>query len=99
MKSGAAEIDLGVPAEDVWQALVAPGRRRWFFDLTPEGEFEAGRRILWTDHSGRAAVESDVAEVSPRRRLVLRDHLVFAPNLAANAPHEKRWEIAPIDSG
>jgi uncharacterized protein YndB with AHSA1/START domain len=30
VKSGAVEIDLGVPAEDVWAALVAPGLREWY---------------------------------------------------------------------
>jgi len=50
MKEGFREIALDVPADVVWRALVAPGRRDWYYRLTPEGEFAKGRQILSLIH-------------------------------------------------
>ena len=99
MSSGSHAIDLGVPAEEVWKVLVAPGRRDWYYGLSAPGEFEPGSHIRWLDARGQAAEEADVVDIDAPRRLVLRTHFVFAPNFAAAPPHEVTWEVAAIDGG
>ena len=99
MKSGYRETQFAVPARTVWEALVDPGRREWYFGLTPEGEFEKGAHIRWLDGAGKAAVESDVIDVWPGRHLALRNRFVFAPNLAALQPHSSTWDVRPVDAG
>jgi ribosomal protein S18 acetylase RimI-like enzyme len=97
--SGSRDIELPVSAAEAWEALVAPGRRSWYFDLTPEGRFEEGGHVRWIDAAGRAAVETDIAEFKPTSRLGLRNRFVFAPNLAAMPPHESAWDVADTPSG
>jgi ribosomal protein S18 acetylase RimI-like enzyme len=79
--------------------LVGPGRRSWYFGLAPDGAFEAGRQIRWISAAGEVAVESDVVEVDPPRRLVLRDRFLFARNLAALPAHETEWDVTASQSG
>ena len=93
------QIELAVPAEDAWAAIVAPGRRDWYYRLTPEGDFAVGAHIRWTDLRGQVAEESDVLEISPPTHLALRTRFVFAPNLAAQDAHRIDWNVSPLDSG
>jgi GNAT superfamily N-acetyltransferase/uncharacterized protein YndB with AHSA1/START domain len=99
MKSGSHAIDLGVPADEVWKALVAPGRRDWYYRLAPEGDFQPGSHIRWLDLDGESVEETEVVAVEPPRRVVLRTHFVFAPNYAAAPPHEVTWEVSDHASG
>jgi ribosomal protein S18 acetylase RimI-like enzyme len=78
---------------------VAPGAREWYYRLTPEGDFKAGAHIRWMDVGGKAAEESDVLEVEPPNRLVLRTQFVFAPTFAAAAAHVIKWELARDGDG
>jgi GNAT superfamily N-acetyltransferase len=90
---GTSSIQLEVPGHAVWEQLVGPGRRDWYYRLTPQGEFADGAHITWVDAEGKPAEESDVVAVEPQRRLVLRTRFVFAPGLAAAAPHVVTWEL------
>lgn len=99
MKSGTTEIDLAVPAQDVWAALVAPGLREWYYRLTPEGAFEEGAHIRWMDLHGGVAEESDVLEVQAPSHLALSSRFVWAPNFAALDPHRIDWHVEPRGSG
>jgi len=82
-----------VTPDQVWEALVAPGRHDWYYRLAPEGEFKAGARIRWLGGDGTVVEESEVIEVEPPRRLVMRTRFVFAPNVAAAPPHAVTWEV------
>ena len=95
---GSRSIHVGVKPDAVWAALVGPGRREWYYRLQPEGEFQPGARIRWVDLEGKAAEESEVVEVAPRR-LVLRTRFVFAPGLAAAPQHLVEWELAGDEGG
>ena len=97
--SGSHSIDLPVTPDEAWNLLVAPGRRAWYYRLTPRGEFKPGSHISWLDAGGQAAEETDVVEVEAPRRLVLRTRFMFAPNFAAAPPHEVTWEVSAIDGG
>ena len=92
-------IDLGVPPQAVWDRLVAAGRRDWYYQLTPEGEFAPGARIEWNDVTGKLTEESEVVEVDAPRRLALRTRFLFAPAFAASEPHLLTWDIEPAPGG
>jgi ribosomal protein S18 acetylase RimI-like enzyme len=96
---GSQEITLGVPADVAWNALVAPGRRDWYYLLSAEGEFAKGKQIRWLDRNGQVAEESEVLEATPSTRLVLRTRFVFAPPFAKANPHTVKWEVTPTGSG
>ena len=93
MTTGSHSIELDVSAHAVWELVVGPGKRDWYYRLTPRGEFAHGAHISWVDAEGKAAEESDVVNVEPGKQLVLRSRFVFAPGLAAAAPHTVTWEV------
>ncbi len=92
-RHGSAEITIDAPVETAWEAIVSPQRHRWYYRLTPEGEFVAGGKVRWVDGGGAAAEESEVVEVDAPRRLVLRTRFLYAPALAAEPPHTLTWEV------
>lgn len=99
MRQGHAEVELSVPPDKAWDAIVAPGLRAWYYRLTPEGGFEPGSRIAWKDVAGGVTEESEVVAVDPPRRLELKTRYVFVPNLAAEDPHRLVWEVIPSAPG
>src|SRR6516225_2813857 len=99
MTSGRKQIHLNTPVETAWAALVSPQRRRWYFRVTPEGNFAKGERIRWVDATGSAIEESEVIEVTPPRRLAMRTRLLFAPAFAKQPPHEVTWQVARSGKG
>jgi ribosomal protein S18 acetylase RimI-like enzyme/uncharacterized protein YndB with AHSA1/START domain len=96
---GSREIVLVVPAAVAWNALVAPGRRDWYYLLTAEGEFAKGKQVRWLDRAGHLAEESEIVEVIPPTRLVLLTRFLFAPPFAKENPHTLTWEVTPEASG
>jgi ribosomal protein S18 acetylase RimI-like enzyme len=99
LKEGFHEVGLSVPADEAWHALVAPGRRDWYYLLTAEGEFAVGNQIRWLDRAGTLLEESEVLEVTPGSRLALRTHFLFAPPFAKAEPHIVTWDVMPEPSG
>jgi len=97
--SGSHSIDIEVAPDAVWEQLVAPARREWYYRLTPEGDFAAGTHIRWLDVRGDLVEESDVVEVEAPRRLVMRTHFLFAPPFAAAPPHLVTWDVTGGDGG
>jgi ribosomal protein S18 acetylase RimI-like enzyme/uncharacterized protein YndB with AHSA1/START domain len=95
---GSSDIDIGVAPDKVWEALVAPGRRDWYYRLAPEGEFKSGAQVRWLGVDGSVVEESEVIEAEPPRRLGLRTRFLFAPNFAAAQPHAVTWEVAGAGS-
>ena len=91
-------IDLSITPAAAWAALVAPGPRRWYFGTEPAGAFEAGGRIEWMQ-GGRAVEQSEVLEVDPGRRLLLRTRFLFSPELAAAPPALVEWTVGPAPAG
>lgn len=99
MIKGSRQLDLSVPAETVWDALVAPGFRDWYYRLTPEGEFVEGGHIRWVDVAGGVAEESEVVRLEPPRRIELLTKYVFAPNVTSLPPHRMVWTALSNDTG
>lgn len=92
-------IDLAVDPDAVWDQLVGPGRREWYYRLTPDGEFTSGGHLRWIDGRGEVVEESDVVEAEAPRKLVLRTRYLFAPPFAAAPPHVLTWEVSGHDGG
>jgi ribosomal protein S18 acetylase RimI-like enzyme len=90
---------MAVPAQAVWELLVGSGRRDWYYRLSPEGSFEPGAQLRWTDPRGEAVEESEVLEVSGPRLLKLRTRFLFAPPFASAPAHEMAWELSPERGG
>jgi ribosomal protein S18 acetylase RimI-like enzyme/uncharacterized protein YndB with AHSA1/START domain len=99
MSEGRRSIQMGVAPAVVWGLLVAPGRRDWYYRLTPDAEVRPGAHIRWTDNGGTVAEESDVLEVEAPSRLVLRTRFTFAPVFAAAQPHLIKWELRSDEDG
>ncbi len=97
--NGSHSIDIAVAPEAVWELIVAPGRRDWYYRTTPEGEFSPGSHIRWMGGGGELLEESDIVDVDAPRRLSLRTRYLFAPPFAAEPPHEVIWEVSPTEAG
>ena len=97
--SGSHSIELAVEPAAVWEHLVAPGLRDWYYRLTPQGEFVRGAQIRWIDVRGDLVEESEVVEVAAPDRLVLRTRFLFAPPFAAAPPHLVTWEVTDGNAG
>lgn len=93
------ELELAVPPDAVWNALVTPGLRHWYYRLNPQGEFVEGAHIRWLDAAGGVAEESDVVSSVPDDRLELSTRFVFAPALAALEPHRIEWRLTRTEGG
>ena len=99
MHTGSRSVSLTVRPDEVWGLLVAPGRRSWYYRLTPQGEFVPGAHIKWLDGRGEVLEESDVVEVDAPRRLVLRSRFKWAPRFEAAEPQTVTWEVARDGGG
>jgi GNAT superfamily N-acetyltransferase len=96
---GHREVQLEAPVETAWEAIVSPQRHRWYYRLTPEGEFKEGARIRWVDGSGTAAEESEVIDVTAPKRLVMHTRYLYAPAFMKQPPHTLTWEVARKGKG
>jgi GNAT superfamily N-acetyltransferase len=99
LKHGSRKVHLETPVKTAWNAIVSTERHRWYYRLAPDGEFAEGKAIRWLDPGGVIAEESEVVEVKPPRRLVLRTRFLFAPAFAAQPPHTVTWDVARAGKG
>jgi ribosomal protein S18 acetylase RimI-like enzyme/uncharacterized protein YndB with AHSA1/START domain len=99
LREGSREITVAASAAEVWDALVAPALREWYFILTPEGDFAEGERIRWLDSASSVLEESEIVELDAPARLVMRTRFVFDPAFASQEPHAVTWEVIPDGSG
>jgi ribosomal protein S18 acetylase RimI-like enzyme len=99
LSAGSRSIHVAVPPQAIWDLLVAPGLRDWYYRLTPQGDFRPGSRIRWMDVAGALVEESEVLEIDRGARLVMHTRFVFAPTFAAAAPHTTTWAVAPDEDG
>jgi ribosomal protein S18 acetylase RimI-like enzyme len=98
-RSGSKQVSLDVPVGAAWAALVSGERKDWYYRLTPEGEFAERKHIRWIDVAGKVAEESDIVEMNEPHRMVLKTRFLFAPNFAAEEPHQATWTIEEAPGG
>jgi uncharacterized protein YndB with AHSA1/START domain len=83
--------------ERLWAALTEPElMRAYWFGMHQESEWTEGAawRLLFAD--GRVADSGEVLEIDPPRRLVLRWHNQFNPELHAEGPARCTMELEPV---
>src|ERR1700733_5514227 len=83
-------------AEKLWSALTTPEftKQYWFgMTMASDGKPGASWKLLFTD--GRVADTGEVLEIDPPRRLVLRWHNEFRPELKAEGPAKCVFELEP----
>jgi GNAT superfamily N-acetyltransferase len=99
LTQGSADVDLEVPVETAWSAIVAPELHRWYYRQTPRGDFVPGGRIEWIDVTGTPSEQSEVVEISAPNRLVLQTRYLFSPVFAEQPLHTLTWEVARSGKG
>jgi len=89
------QVFINAPAQRIWDAITKPEfTRRYFHGTSVESDFKAGspyRSYLSGDRG--LAVEGDVLESHPPRRLVHTWVARYDPELAAEQPSRVTWEI------
>ena len=90
---GHREVELNTSIDDAWKALVSPERHRWYYRLTPEGEFKQGGVIRWVDGTKTPAEESEVVEIKAPSRLVMHTRFLYAPAFAKQPQHTLTWDV------
>jgi uncharacterized protein YndB with AHSA1/START domain len=93
------EAYIRASADDVWRGLTDGNRTAEYFYGSPvRSTLKPGSEFLYLtpDGSGKMA-EATIAEIEPRRRLVL-DHyrLLYHPGVAEDKPSREAWEITPM---
>jgi len=96
---GYREKALDASVETAWAALVSPERHRWYYRLTPQGEFAKGGKIKWVDGGGTVAEESEVVDVAAPRRLVMRTRFLYAPAFVEQPQHTLTWALKARGKG
>jgi uncharacterized protein YndB with AHSA1/START domain len=84
--------------EKLWAALTDPEiMKQYWFGMHQESAWQAGAswRLMFPD--GRVADTGEVLEIDPPRRLVLRWHNEFKPELKAEGPARCTYELEPAD--
>jgi uncharacterized protein YndB with AHSA1/START domain len=84
--------------EKLWAALTDPTvMKQYWFGMHQESAWTPGAswRLVFPD--GRVADTGEVLESDPPRRLVLRWHNEFRPELKAEGPARCTYELEPVD--
>ena len=74
-------------SERLWEALVTPDfMRQYWFDMHCESDFKTGSswKLIFPD--GRIADMGEIVEADPPRRLVIKWHNQWKPELKAEGP-------------
>ena len=74
-------------AERLWEALVTPEfMRQYWFDMYCESNFKTGSPWKLVFPDGRIADMGEIVEADPPRRLVIKWHNQWKPELKAEGP-------------
>ena len=74
-------------AERLWEALVTPEfMRQYWFDMHCESDFKAGSPWKLVFPDGRIADMGEIVEADPPRRLAIKWHNQWKPELKAEGP-------------
>jgi uncharacterized protein YndB with AHSA1/START domain/GNAT superfamily N-acetyltransferase len=94
------QVELSLPPEKVWPALTEPDLvKRWYYGLTPDGEWRQGGSMTWRFPNGKIAEQAVILEVEKPRRLVLETRFLFTPQVSEDPAHLCTWELEAQDGG
>src|SRR5579862_7431966 len=86
--------------QKLWDALTNPEvMKAYWFGMHQESDWKVGSpwRLVFAD--GRVADMGEVLEIDPPRRLVLKWHNEFRPEMKAEGPARCTYEIEPAGDG
>ena len=93
------EVYIRATPEQVWQAIVDPEfTRRYYYGSAFTSSLEPGSRYAYVHDDGTDALEGEIEEVDPPRRLVMSFKMLFAPNLAQEPASRVEWVLTPVGS-
>ena len=84
-------------ADRVWQALTtAEFTSRYFHNTAVESDWQAGSKVVYHMPDGSVAVEGEVLESDPPRRLVITWRPMYSADMAAEPPSRVCFEIESV---
>jgi uncharacterized protein YndB with AHSA1/START domain/DNA-binding transcriptional ArsR family regulator len=91
------QVYIRAEPDDVWQAITDPKfTQRFFFQTRVNTEWRPGAPLTYWTRDGTLAVEGEVLETDPPRRLVTTWAFRHQPELAVDPPSRVTWEIEPL---
>ena len=92
------QIYIRTTPEQLWRAITdGEMTRRYFHSTAIESNFKAGSPVVWRLPDGSAAVEGEIVEADPPRKLVTTWAFRFSPETAGDPPSRVSWEIEPVE--
>ena len=92
------QVYIRTQPEALWQAITNPEfTQRFFFETRLAAELRQGAPLQYWSRDGKLAVEGEVLEVDPPRRLVTTWAFRHQPQFAEDPPSRVTWEIEPVD--
>jgi uncharacterized protein YndB with AHSA1/START domain/DNA-binding transcriptional ArsR family regulator len=91
------QVYIRTQPEQVWQAITDPAfTQRFFFQTRVDAHWQPGAPLKYWMRDGQLAVEGEVLETDPPRRLVTTWSFRSMPEAAADPPSRVTWEIEPM---
>jgi uncharacterized protein YndB with AHSA1/START domain len=91
------QVFIRTTPERLWQAITDPAfTERYFFQTRVDAAWRRGSAVQYWMADGRLAVEGEVVEVDPPRRLVTTWSFRYSDDLAGDPPSRVTWEIEPL---
>lgn len=93
------QVYIRTEPERLWQAITDPSfTERFFFQTRMEAELRSGSPLKYWNPDGSLAVEGQVLEADPPRRLVTTWAFRQGAEVKNDPPSRVTWEIEPVDS-
>lgn len=90
------ELYIGAPPEKVWEAIVDPSfTSRYYYGTLVDSSWTPGAPLAYRYPDGTVAVEGEVLEVDPPRRLVHTFSALWDEEVSGDAAHTVTWELEP----
>ncbi len=91
------QVYIRTAQDQLWQAITDPAfTQRFFFQTKINAEWRPGAPVQYWMRDGQLAVEGEVLESDPPRRLVTTWAFRHQPELASDPPSRVTWEIEPL---
>lgn len=85
--------------EAIWRAITESDFTvHYYYASTVESDFQPGSRYEYRIE-GELAIEGEILEADPPRRLVMTFHATWDEALAADPPSRVTWELSPAGDG
>jgi|SRR5215510_7530372 len=91
------QVYIRTEPEQLWQAITDPDfTQRFFFQTKVDAEWRPGLPVLYWRRDGSLAVEGEVLDADPPRRLITTWSFRNRPEYDNDPPSRVTWEIEPV---